>query len=51
MADCLETPGRTTLEAYVDVNQSLLSAYICQFDKANDATKNLQKKICSSIQI
>ncbi|KAI9474074.1 MAG: hypothetical protein EXX96DRAFT_580495 [Benjaminiella poitrasii] len=44
MADYLETPGRTTLKAYVDANQSSVNAYIRQFDNATDATKNLQKK-------
>lgn len=51
MTDYLETPGRTSLKAYVDANQSSVNAYIRQFDKATDATKNLQKKFCSSIQI
>lgn len=51
MADYLETPGQTTLKAYVNANQSSVNAYIRQFDNATDATKNLQKKISSSIQI
>lgn len=34
MADYLETPGRTTLKAYVEANQSSLNTYICQFDNA-----------------
>ncbi|KAL0090867.1 hypothetical protein F4703DRAFT_1835493 [Phycomyces blakesleeanus] len=44
MADYLETPGRTTLKAYIDANQSSVNAYIPQFDNAAEATKNLQKK-------
>jgi ATP-dependent Clp protease ATP-binding subunit ClpA len=50
MTDYLETPGRTTLKAYVDANQSLVNAYIRQFDKANDATKNLQKKFVAAFR-
>lgn len=34
MADYLETPGRTTLKAYVEANQSSLNIYIRQFDNA-----------------
>lgn len=34
MADYLETPGRTTLKAYVEANQSSLNTYIRQFDNA-----------------
>lgn len=46
MADYLETPGRTTLKAYVDANQISVNAYIRQFDKAtDDAKKNLQKNL------
>lgn len=50
MADYLETPGRTTLLGYVDANQSSVNAYIRQFDKAADATKNLQKKFGSAFK-
>ncbi|KAG0906467.1 hypothetical protein G6F33_011356 [Rhizopus arrhizus] len=50
MTNYLETPGQTTLKAYVAANQSLVNAYIHQFDKANDATKNLQKKFVTAFR-
>jgi ATP-dependent Clp protease ATP-binding subunit ClpA len=50
MADFLETPGRSSLKAYVDANQSSVNAYIRQFDKATDATKNFQKKFVAAFR-
>ncbi|EIE80788.1 hypothetical protein RO3G_05493 [Rhizopus delemar RA 99-880] len=50
MTDYLETPGRTSLKGFVDANQGSVNAYIRQFDKATDATKNLQKKFVAAFK-
>ncbi|KAI8065996.1 hypothetical protein BDF21DRAFT_426845 [Thamnidium elegans] len=44
MAEYVNTRGETTLKELVDLHQNSVREYISQFDKVNDAKRDLQRK-------